>query len=315
MVRLFAILVLSPWAALAAAGYELAGTIEPPAVASVAIYGSTAPYFNSTHSDSSGRFVFRGLAPGTYTVAVDQGARGEVRQTVEVGPGTANKQRVQVAMVTRSVTGNIELGRVLRNGGTVSAKTLAIPPEAWSKYAAAQRALAKPDVAAAIRNLQDAVARAPQFMAAWNELGTIAYHEARYADAEANFRRALEAEPDAFEPLVNLGGVLLNLARPAEALEYNRQAVARRPNDALANSQLGMAELATGDAEAALQHLETAKRIDPAHFSHPQLLLAQIHLHRGERAEAKAELEDFVKWHPDAPETGKIHDAIARMKP
>ena len=38
----------------------------------------------------------------------------------------------------------------------------------------------------------------------------------------------------------NLGGALLNLDRQTEALEYNRYAVKSRPNDALANSQLGI---------------------------------------------------------------------------
>jgi len=307
MRKLLAIFVLSGAIVFGAAGYELTGHIEPAAIASVSIYGATTPFTQATRSDAAGRFTFRGLPVGAYTVAVEDGARGEARRTFEVGPGTANRNRRVVV--------TIELDRASRYGNTISAKELAIPPTAWQKYRDAQRALSKPDVSAAKRSLNAAVGRAPHFTAAWNQLGTIAYQEAQYADAEAYFRRALEAEPEAFEPLVNLGGVLLNLERPAEALEYNRQAVTMRPGDSLANSQLGMSELAAGKLDDAERHLQTAKRIDPAHFSHPQLLLAQIHLRRGERAAAKAELEDFIQRHPDAPDTPRIREALAGIAP
>ncbi len=309
---LLTIFGLAPAIALAATGYDLRGRIDPPAIARVSIYGATAPLHKSTRTGPDGQFIFRALPTGAYTIAVDQGPRGEVRRTFEIGPGTADAaRRISVTIELTSAALEAEISR---NGGTVSTRALAIPPAAWAKYQAAQHAMAKPDVAAAVRNLNEAVERAQNFMAAWNQLGTIAYQEARYTDAERNLRRALDAEPDAFEPLVNLGGVLLNLARPAEALEYNRQAVARRPNDALANSQLGMSELALGNLDSAQQHLEEAKRIDPSHFSHPQLLLAQIHLRRGEQAAARAELEDFVRRHPDAPDAPKIHEALELMR-
>lgn len=312
MWKLSAAVLLCRIIAPAAPGYELRGRIEPPAVAAVSIYGVTSPFQDSTRSDAAGRFKFRALSPGSYTIAVDRGVRGEVRRTLEVGPGTATGTR-RVAVTIRLDREALE-SETSRNGGTVSERGLSIPADARAKYEAAQRALSKPDVAAAIRDLTDAVARAPHFMAAWNQLGTIAYQQGRYSEAEANFRRALDAEPDAFEPLVNLGGVLLNLSRPTEALEANRRAVARRPNDALANSQLGMSELANGDLDAALAHLQAAKQLDPSHFSRPQLLLAQIYLQRGNSSAAQAELEDFLRRHPDAPDAPKIREALARLR-
>jgi tetratricopeptide (TPR) repeat protein len=150
---------------------------------------------------------------------------------------------------------------------------------------------------------------APQFAAAWNQLGTMAYQRQRYIDAEADFRKALDADPEAFEPLVNLGGVLLNLGRPGEAVAYNQRAVARRPNNALANSQLGLTWFELNDTDEAEKYLKAAIRLDPAHFSHPQLTLAEIYLRRGDRAGAVAALKQFVELHPDAPEAAAIRRA------
>jgi Tfp pilus assembly protein PilF len=80
----------------------------------------------------------------------------------------------------------------------------------------------------------------------------------------------------------------------------------------LANSQLGLSYFQAGDDERALKHLEIARRIDPAHFSHPQLVMAQIHVRRGDRRAASADLEDFLKYHPDWPDEEQMRKTIAQ---
>ena len=148
---------------------------------------------------------------------------------------------------------------------------------------------------AAVAHLKRAIELAPQFSAAWNHLGTIAYQTGQYVEAETDFRKGLDADPDAYAPLVNLGGVLINLGKWDEALEYNRRAVLKSPNDALANSQLGMSYFYAGQLDSAEKYLTTAKQIDPAHFSHPQMLLAEIHVRRNEPEAAAGELQDLAQ--------------------
>ncbi|MEO7144575.1 MAG: carboxypeptidase-like regulatory domain-containing protein, partial [Bryobacteraceae bacterium] len=63
-----------------AGGYELAGRLVPEVEASVALHGATTPYENATLTGAHGRFHFRKLAPGTYTLAVFEPERGEARQ-------------------------------------------------------------------------------------------------------------------------------------------------------------------------------------------------------------------------------------------
>jgi tetratricopeptide (TPR) repeat protein len=124
---------------------------------------------------------------------------------------------------------------------SISIRELSIPKEARPGYEDAQKALGRRDVSSAVAHLKGALDPEPQFSAAWNHLGTIAYQAGQYVEAEADFRKGLEADPDTYAPSVNLGGVLINIAKWDEALEYNRQAVLANPNDALANSQLGTA--------------------------------------------------------------------------
>ena len=158
------------------------------------------------------------------------------------------------------------------------------------------------------------MALAPQFAEAWNELGTIAYQTQAYARAEECFREALKRDPQAFEPLVNLGGVLVTVHRADEAWQFNAMAVALRPNDALAHSQFGMNYFELGDLDLSVKHLERARAIDPAHFSHPQLLLAEIYLRRGEKSAAADVLEEFLRCHPDWPQAARMRENILELR-
>jgi tetratricopeptide (TPR) repeat protein len=291
--------------------YELAGRIEPPAAVSVHLHGATFPFESSAMSDPDGRFRFRKLAAGTYTLAVSFAARGEAVRTVELSPGTADAQgRLDVLI---RIDDGLESNAVRAPGATVSAAALSVPDRARREYNQAQRCLSRSDSDCATSHLRRAIEIAPRFVAAWNQLGTMDYQGHRYADAETNFRRALDADPEAFEPLVNLGGALLSLNRPQEALGYNQRAVARRPSDALANSQLGLDWFFLNDLPEAEKYLKSAIRLDPAHFSHPQLALGEIYVRRGDRPNAIAVLRQFLDLHPDAPEAPGVRKAIAEI--
>ena len=113
---------------------------------------------------------------------------------------------------------------------------------------------------------------------------------------------------------MNLGGVLLkkatlNKQAPTEALPFNQRAVQDRPEDALANAQLGMNYFKLDQFDQAEQYLLAAKRLDPAQFYQPQIFLAEIYARRGNRKAAIKELErtpaaeadsaearDFLRW-------------------
>jgi tetratricopeptide (TPR) repeat protein len=280
--------------------YDLTGRIDPPVAIQVYLHGATTPFESSTGSGDNGRFRFRRVAGGTYTLTIANSTR-----TIEVGPGTSDaKGHVDVVL---------HMDGPRTADATVSVTVLSIPDRAVHEYEEAQRCLAHRDSDCASGHLSLAVKTAPQFVAAWNGLGVIAYQTQRYTDAETNFRRALAADPDAYEPLVNLGGVLLNLERPQEALAYNERAVARRPKDALANSQLGLSYFGLHEFEQAGKYLKAAVSIDPSHFSHPQLALAEIDIERGDRAAAVQDLRSFLDHHPDSPQAAAIRQRIEEL--
>jgi tetratricopeptide (TPR) repeat protein len=310
---LIAALLMCTGLAAGATAYEVSGRIQPPGPAAVHLHGTVTPFTAAALADAQGKFRFRDVLPGAYTLAVFVPSIGESRRTIEVGPSLADaKGRITVAVeISRE---SLEGEDSSRQRAVVSTRELSISDKARREYNEAQKCLSRRDTSAAIAHLQRAVELAPQFSAAWNNLGTIAYQTRRYPDAEGFFRKALEQDGTAFEPLVNLGGVLLTLGKLDEALQYNLYSVLNRPQDALANSQLGMTYFALNQLSLAQKYLETAKRLDPAHFSHPQLTLAEVHLRRNERDAAARELEDFLLRHPDWPRAAAMREAIAKLR-
>jgi tetratricopeptide (TPR) repeat protein len=301
-------------AALAAepAVYELAGQTVPPFGARVTLFGTASPFSATSFVDVTGRFHFKKLQPGLYTLAIFSRRRGEARRTVEIGPAAADrKHRVSLRLELRD---SDFVFAATANRHMVSARQLAIPSAAVRDFQEAQRDLGRHNPDAAVKRLERAVERAPQFSAAWNSLGVIAYQTREYTRAEECFQKAVEADPQAYEPLVNLGGVELNLHRLDEAMDYNLKAVLQRPNDALANAQLGLTYFTLGRYDLASKYLERTREIDPANMTYPQLLLFRIHLRRGEREAAASDLEDFLTRHPDWPEAVKVRETIAGLR-
>ena len=294
------------------AEYRLKGVLRPPAKAVITLDGFSTTFSGSVLVASNGEFEFKGLRAGTYTLILGVPSRGEIRRTVEVGPGTADPKNC--VALTLALEQSLFTGVTPKRQGTVSMQELAIPEKARKAYTEAQRQLAHRNQKRAIESLETAVRLAPEFSGAWNNLGTLFYKSAQYEEAEEAFRAALTASPESFEPLVNLGGVLLTLNRPSEAYTFNLYSVLERPEDALANSQMGMNYFALGRLDLARKYLNEARRIDPGHFSRPQLLLAEICLRRGDKPGAVRELEEYLRYHPDVPNRPKIEESIQRLK-
>jgi Tfp pilus assembly protein PilF len=76
--------------------------------------------------------------------------------------------------------------------------------------------------------------------AAHNNLGNLLRDLKRPAEAEKALRRALALEPDFVEARYNLGLVLADLMRPAEAEKAFRRVIDLRPDFALAHYSLGL---------------------------------------------------------------------------
>jgi tetratricopeptide (TPR) repeat protein len=136
--------------------------------------------------------------------------------------------------------------------------------------------------------------------------------------AEQYFREALKHDPESYAPLVNLGGALLSEGKIEESLPINQRAVRARPDDPLAHSQLGQSYYYLENFNEAEKYLKQAKALDPSHFSYHQLLLINIYARRENLPALIAEMEEFLRLHPDArlaPEIRKSLEKARALRP
>ncbi|MEM6488979.1 MAG: tetratricopeptide repeat protein [Pseudomonadota bacterium] len=141
----------------------------------------------------------------------------------------------------------------------------------------------------------------------------IAYERAdQWDQAEADFRRALELEPD--QPLVlnYLGYSLVELRRNlAEAQDMIEKAVEQRPEDGYIVDSLGWVLWRVGEFQEAVKHLERAvelRPVDPVINDHFGDALWMV----GRRTEARFQWKRALSFEPEAEEEARIRDKLAR---
>jgi len=133
------------------------------------------------------------------------------------------------------------------------------------------------------------------------------------AGAIAQFRAGLAVAPHDPALLTNLGGLLTEEQRAAEALPLLEQAVAIAPDWGLAHSNLGTARMAVGDAAGAVAAWQTAQQWDPS-LAAPYLNLARFHEVQGE---PEAAIDVWIQGyaHTGSTELGlALADGLARAK-
>lgn len=270
----------------------------------VFLHGAITPFNAQAQVGPDGRFKFKNIPQGTYNLVATVPRVGETRKTIEVGPSLADS--------SGKITATILFDRSLsvEKKETVSAAELSVSEAAKEEYMRALDCVKRQDIKGAIERLEKAVEISPQFAVAWNQLGTIAYQTKRYEQAETYFREALKQDPEAYSPLVNLGGALLALNRFQDSLPVNQRAVKARPSDALAHSQLGKSYFFLDQLEEAEMSLKQAKALDASHFSLPHFYLIHIYLRRSQLPAAIAEMEEFLKLHPDSEFAPRIREAL-----
>ncbi len=294
--------------------FQLVGQIEAePGVrlkgffSNVVLRGAYHPFFLKTVTNLGGRFKFKQVPAGTYVLTVTTPRNGSSARTIAVTPSFADSK----GQVHTSIQMNLNQTRLRSQ---ISIAELAVPEKAWKEYQKAQDELSQSRTDAAVTHLKRALQAAPEFPTALNTLGTICYQTRKYKKAEEYFKQALDLDPEAYPPLVNLGGALLSLGQFEQALAVNLRARERRPSDPLAQSQLGLSYEGLGEWDKAITSLQEAKRLEPAHFSNPQLSLARLLLKQGRLEASVKEYEEFLSLHPDSSHAQGVRQLIERVR-
>jgi protein O-mannosyl-transferase len=96
--------------------------------------------------------------------------------------------------------------------------------------------------------------------------GVLTWRQSRmYRDAETLYRMTIERNPGCWLAYNNLGNLLLDRGRKAEAISCYNQVLRLRPGDAIPHNNMGLALAAVGQLPGAIAQYQEALRIKPAY--------------------------------------------------
>ena len=134
----------------------------------------------------------------------------------------------------------------------------------------------------------------------------------KWPQAEADFLKAMELDPDQPDVLNQLGynWVERNL-KLKEGLALLEKAVKLRPDDGNLLDSLGWAHYRLGDHQAAIKVLERAAALEPT-YSEVRDHLGDAYWRTGRQDEARRSWEQALSLKPDPADAQKIKGKIAR---
>jgi Tfp pilus assembly protein PilF len=206
----------------------------------------------SAYSDWSGNVAFQGLVAGKYAVVI-----------------VLNGQEIRREMLTLAEGENIQSEVIRLSAFTFTDKTdktsvndLRAPAKAYNLYLEGLEAIRSGHLEQARKDLDDALKIYPVHSQSHNARGVILHMSRRNDEAEQEFRAAIRFDPKAFEPRFNLGKLLLECNKPAEAKQALQRALELdKESESVATIELLVdSMLLTHDVQSAISLTESLQR-------------------------------------------------------
>jgi tetratricopeptide (TPR) repeat protein len=269
----------------------------------------------STNSDRDGRFGFRGLRPGRYTILVEGGTSYQsVSQLVDVMPLGSSGMQGDNPSQTATLNIRLELKTSPDSGSGLVTADSKIPKEAVELYNSALKSANEGDRKKASELLKKALSIHPQFVAALNGLGVQYMKLGELDNASETFSSALKIEPEVFILHLNYGLVLFQQKKYSEADHELDLALKKNEASATAHFYKGRVLIALqryNDAELELQRV-VALGGEEASLAHRYL--GGLYVEKGDNARAISELQTFLKLEPKTKEAEKIREMIKQLQ-
>lgn len=274
---------------------------------------STGGMAAETFTDSVGNFEFRSVANSTYRVTVpsDQRAFETTQEVVEVYGNFGRTYNVQIYLREKNAVHPQTKEKLLS-----AADTQEVPKNARKLYDKGLKFAREGQPQAAVLPLQEALQAFPTYLNALNKLGEQHLRLAQPAEAQALFERAIAVNEKFALPHINLGILLFNLNRMPEALKELEIGNNLDDSFPMGHIQLGLAlmKVEPVDYERAEKELNRALQLAGKDVPQAHLHLFNLYTRHKEYQKALAQLDDFLKNAPNAPEAEAVRQKRAALR-
>jgi tetratricopeptide (TPR) repeat protein len=301
--------------------FAILGSVRDPAgqpVASirVSLLGENYQNLRTVFADSSGRFQFRNLGQGNYTIRIEPTGTPyeEESQTIELqsmSPRRATSEEIFAVDFNlrrkRSQTAHAAPGVVF---------VQAVPDRAKAEYERGRNSLNGPNPEIALEYLKKAVELFPDYFVALELLGTEYVRKAQFNNAVPVLTRATQVNPNAARSLYALGVANLKNNQPGEAINWLLRAEDKNPKSPNVQMMLGIAYGKLGSLAEAEQAFKKAYLLGggKSDVADVHFYLAGIYNRQRKYLEAIRELELFLQEAEGVTDRAQIKGLIERLQ-
>jgi len=271
-------------------------------------------------TDRGGSFIFENLSPGSYTVLVNGGEQFEVaREYFTIDPevpaprGGVALMQPSPKVITVPVYLQFKRGVVLRNE-VINAKWSTIPKETLEHFKRGVEHVQDKKTAEAEAEFRKALELSPKFAPAYTELGRLQLANNRLEEAVESCKSAIRNDEADFDAHLNIGIAYLYLKNYSAAETELVSAAYLNRAAVTPHYYLGLLSVMRNDLDVAQKAFETAKELGGKSLPAIHRFLGRIYLKKAMEKEGLQELETYIKLAPKAEDAEKVKKEISDIK-
>ena len=274
---------------------------------------------SSVYTDSQGTFGFHTLSPNTYTLIIDDDhyqpmEKIAVLEATSLSPITF----VDITLIPKN-TDNPASDTATPSVGSnpnmidVRGYSARFPKRAVKEFDKGLSADAEGKREDAIRHYLKAVAIAPDFYLAHNNLGSDYMGKSDFAGARTEFEKVVQLNQSDAAAYFNLSNVCMLSNQMPEAQQFLDEGLRRQPDSAFGQFLLGSLNLRQNKIPQAEAALLRAIQLDPAKPQY-RLQLVNLLLQQGRRDAAASQLRDFLATLPDSAFSAQARQVLQKLE-
>jgi tetratricopeptide (TPR) repeat protein len=273
--------------------------------------GSSSAAVATTYTNDRGEADFNNVPVGDYHVEVKgDGIQSTTSDTFEID----SRKISQSQYVTVRQTEDSGPKPVSGKSAMVSASDLNVPPKARKEVDKANEAMAEHNWKKALEHLNQAIALAPQYATAFNNLGVLYAKMNDIPREEEALKKAVAAD-DHFAPaLLNYGKLCLSEKNPAQAEALLQKATTVDPTNPEILMLLAYAEYLNRHFDAAIASAQQAHGQGHDHPSFVHYIAARSYQQQNHQQQALSEFQTFLQEEPKGPRADQVRADVAKIQ-
>ncbi len=272
---------------------------------------------NQVWTDDEGRFAFFNLPSNTYHLVIDDERYEPLREDVRLNPTVVRTNVVSVTLTPKAPDKPPVPDAQVPGSNPYMVDPAAykrqFPKKVVSEFEKGVKEQEKGKLEPAIKHFQAAIALAPDFYPAHNNLGTAYLGQGNLAGAETEFKTAMGQNQSDTQAYFNLGNVYLLTGRTPDAQRVIEEGLKRQPDAALGHFLFGTVLARTGRQQDGEKELRKAEELDPL-LSRVHLELVNVYLQQHKTIAAVAELRMFLRRFPSDPLAPRAREVLAHLE-